>query len=103
MSIQNQKLRLDLHRVFNMDNLPIGFASLDDRSLIDRAAMANAIKKLAEMIWKKGGFRFRHRKTHWNDRTYIYYCSQDAGSSLNSVAQGRRDAPQIERFRAKVN
>ena len=81
-----------------MENLPVGFASFDDQSSIDRAAITDAINKLAEMIWKKGGFRFWHRKTNWNDRTYIYSCSQDVESAPKSVAQGRRDAPRMERF-----
>ena len=65
MFLQKQSLRLDIKRVFNMDNLPVGFASLDDDSTTDRAAMANAISELAEIIWKKGGFRFWHGRTVW--------------------------------------
>jgi hypothetical protein len=84
-----------------MENLPVGFASFDDNSTIDRAAMINAISKLAEIIWKKGGFRFWHRTTIWKDRTYIYSCSQDAERAPKSVAQGQRDAPRMERFPCK--
>jgi hypothetical protein len=81
-----------------MENLPVGFMSFDNISTIDRAAMTNAISILAEIIWKKGGFRFRHRTTIWKDRTYAYSCSQDAESASKSVAQGQRDAPRMERF-----
>src|ERR1700761_4865619 len=81
-----------------MENLPVGFASFNNNSTIDRAAMTNAISKLAEIIWNKGGFRFWHRTTIRKDRTYIYSCSQDAERAPKSVAQGQRDAPRMERF-----
>jgi hypothetical protein len=81
-----------------MDNLPVGFASFEDHGTIDRPAMANAISKLAEIIWKKGGFRFWHRKTYWKKREYVYFCSQDADHAPTSAAQGQRDTPRMERF-----
>jgi len=81
-----------------MENLPVGFASFDDNSIIDRAAMTNAINKLAEIIWKKGGFRFWHGTRIWKDCTYKYSCSQDAERARKSVAEGQRDAPPMERF-----
>jgi len=46
----------------------------------------------------KGGFRFWHRKTFWDDLTYKYFCSQDADRVPPSVAKGRRDAPRMERY-----
>lgn len=89
---------MDVKRVFNMDNLPVGFASLGDKGTIDRAATTNAISRLAEIVWKKGGFRFWHRGTNWEKREYLYFCSQDAQRARNSVSRGQHDTPQIERF-----
>jgi hypothetical protein len=60
--------------------------------------MNNAIRQLAEIIWKKGGFRFWHRRTNWIDRAYIYFCTQDEDNAQESVAQGVRDTPRIIRF-----
>jgi hypothetical protein len=98
MFSQNQNLHLDVKRVFNMDNLPIGFGSFHDDGTIDRAAMTNAVSQLAEIIWKKGGFRFWHTKTNWKELAYIYFCSQDAVRARKSVARGKQDAPRMERF-----
>ena len=98
MPLQNQNLRLEVNRVFNMENLPVGFASLNHDGTIDRAATTNAIGQLAEIIWKKGGFRFWHARTNWQERAYIYFCSQDAQRARSSVAEGKRDAPRMGRF-----
>jgi hypothetical protein len=98
MFSQNQNLSLDIKRVVNMDNLPVRFASLDDDGTTDRAAMTNAVSQLADIIWKKGGFRFWHAKTNWKERTYIYFCSQDAERARKSVTRGKRDTPRMERF-----
>jgi hypothetical protein len=98
MISQDQNLCLDVKRVFNMENLPVGFASLDDDDTTDRAAMTNAISQLAEIIWKKGGFRFWHGRTDWKERVYVYFCSQDAQRARKSVARGQRDTPRMERF-----
>ena len=81
-----------------MDNLPVGFASLGDEGTIDRAATVNAIRQLAEIVWKKGGFRFWHRRTNWEKREFIYFCSQDAQRTRKSVSRGQRDTPRMERF-----
>ena len=81
-----------------MENLPIRFASFDDNSTIDRVAMTNAISQLAEIIWKKCGFRFWHRRTDWKERVYVYFCSQDAQRAQKSVARGRRNTPRMKRF-----
>ncbi|PVH96191.1 hypothetical protein DM02DRAFT_688395 [Periconia macrospinosa] len=78
-----QTLRLDIKRVFNVDNLPVGFASLDDDSTTDRAATTNAVSELVEIIWKKGGFRFRHRTTNQEKCSYMYFCFQDAQRTRN--------------------
>jgi hypothetical protein len=99
--MQNQNLPLDLKCTFNIDNLPVGFGSLEGDGTVDRARMANAISQLAEIIWKKGGFRFWHRTTNWVNRAYVYFCSQDEDHAQESVAQGVRDTPRITRFPCK--
>ena len=98
---QNQTSSLDLRYIFDLDSLPVGFASqlsVQQDGSIDRTPLNNAIKTLAEVIWKKGGFRFWHRRTDWNNYTYSYYCSQDAEHARDSVAAGQRDALRMERF-----
>jgi hypothetical protein len=32
----------------------------------DRKPLGNAMKEFADLIWKIGGFRFGHRRTHWD-------------------------------------
>jgi hypothetical protein len=51
---------------------------------------------LSELIWRKGGFRFWHRKT--NNGRYIFYCSQDKDGARQKTSRGLRDASQMERF-----
>jgi hypothetical protein len=58
---QNQTRPLDLKCVFNLDNLPIGFASHLSRQqngTIDRSPLNNAINKLAEIFGRKVAFGF---------------------------------------------
>jgi hypothetical protein len=84
-----------------MDTLPVSFASqlcIQQDGSIDRIPLNNAINTLAKIIWKKSGFRFWHRRTDWDDRRYIYFCSQDAERVPPSEAKGKRDAPRMERF-----
>ncbi|KAK9246504.1 hypothetical protein V1506DRAFT_534877 [Lipomyces tetrasporus] len=45
---------------------------------------------LAEVIWRKGGFRFWHRRMKQENLTYVYFCSQDGD---------RRDARRRSGFR----
>jgi len=72
MLLQNRNRHLEVNHVFNMENLSVGFASLNHDGTIDRAATTNAISQLAEIIWKKGGFRFWHAKTNWQEHAYTY-------------------------------
>ncbi|KAK9342808.1 hypothetical protein V1522DRAFT_424705 [Lipomyces starkeyi] len=92
---------LDLKRVFNMDSLPVGFASelpVQQDGSTDRSPLNYAINMLAEMIWRKGGFRFWHRRIKKEYLTYVYYCSQDAERVPPSSATGQRDTQRMERF-----
>jgi hypothetical protein len=56
--MQNQNFPLDLTCTFNIDNLPVGFGSLEGDGTVDRAKMANAIRQLAEIIGRKVAFGF---------------------------------------------
>jgi hypothetical protein len=96
--LQNQNLPLDLQCTFDIDNLPVRFGSLSGDGTVDRARMNNAIRELAEIIWKKGGFRFCHRGTNWASHTWTYFCSQDENRATKSVSQGKIDAPRMNRF-----
>jgi len=49
----------------------------------------------------KGGFRFWHRKTIWENLTYKYFCSQDSDRVPPSEAKGRRDTPRMERYQCQ--
>jgi hypothetical protein len=42
----------------------------------DRKPLGNAMREFADLIWKIGGFRFGHRRTHWDKMKFIYYCCQ---------------------------
>ncbi|KAJ8103467.1 hypothetical protein POJ06DRAFT_1461 [Lipomyces tetrasporus] len=64
--LQDQIHCLDLKRIFNIDSLPVGFASQlpvqpQDGST-DHSPLNQAINMLVEVIWRKGGFRFWHRR-----------------------------------------
>ncbi len=98
---QNQTQPLNVKCDLNLDSLPVGFAShlsRQENGTIDRTPLNNAINKLAEIVWKKGGFRFWHRKTNWDNLVYTYFSSQDAERVPPSVAKGQRDTPRMDRY-----
>jgi hypothetical protein len=67
----------------------------------DRKPLNDAMRELAGQIWKIGGFRFSHKKTHWDKIKFIYHCCQDADHTDTSVACGKQDKPRIERFKCQ--
>jgi hypothetical protein len=97
---QNQPLKLSC--IFNLDSLPVKFgptlsglqANSDDR----RSQLNNAIKDLAEVIWRKGGFQFWHRKTYKSALNYMFFSSQDKDRIRQKASKGLRDTSQMERF-----
>ena len=98
---QTQPLELDL--TFNLDRLTVAFGTtlpMKDGNP-DRKPLSNAIREFADLIWKIGGFRFGHRRTHWDKMKFIYYCCQDADHAYASVAQGKRDTPRMEGFKCR--
>ena len=94
---------MELELTFNLDRLPVAFGTMlpmkDGNP--DRKPLGNAMKEFADLIWKIGGFRFRHRKTHWDKMKFIYYCCQDADRADASVTQRKRDTPRMERFKCQ--
>ena len=78
---QAQNTPLNLVCVFDLDSLPVKFgpslsesrAGSDDQ----RSQLNNAIKELSKAIWRKGGFRFWHRRTYNTPLKYMFFCSQD--------------------------
>ena len=60
------------------------------------------MRDLIEVIWKEGGFRFRHTATNGENCTYQYRCSQDMmhAKIYQSTAEGekQRDGRRMTRF-----
>ena len=97
--LQGQVQPLNLSCVFSLDSLPVGFGSSLSESQAGsehRTQLNKAINELSELIWKKGGFRFWHRRT--NNGRYIFYCSQDKDRARKTASRGLRDVPRMERF-----
>lgn len=40
-----------------------------------------AVRDLTDIIWKEGGFRYKHTGTNFQSSTYGYHCSQDLAHS----------------------
>ena len=61
--------------------------------------MTGAIGGLVDEIWKVGGFRFRLRRTYWDQLQFVYGCCQDVDYEQASVTKGKRDVPRMDRFK----
>ena len=67
------------------------------------------MRDLIEVIWKEGGFRFRHTATNGENCTYQFRCSQDMmhAKIYQSTAEGekQRDGRRMTRFpcQSKLN
>lgn len=86
---------------FNLDNLPVAFATAMPKNsdgTYDRKPLINAVRDIANEIWKIGGFRFRRNGAHWDQLRFDYICCQDADHERASVAKGIQDSPRMERF-----
>ena len=98
---QGQNQPLNSSRVFSLDSLPVRFGSSLSESQAGsdhRPQLNNAIKELSQTIWRKGGFRFWHRRTEKNPLRYIYFCSQDKDRARQKPSRRLRDAPRMKRF-----
>ncbi|KAN0086960.1 hypothetical protein V8E54_000648, partial [Elaphomyces granulatus] len=96
-----QSESLELNCTFNLDRVPVNFASVLPRredGSYDRTPLNNAVGQLAKIIWEVGGFRFKLRRTHWDRLKFIYVCCQDISHAVDSVAKGKQDHPRMERF-----
>ena len=69
--------------------------------------MNAVMRDLSEIIWKQGGFRFKHAGTTPQSLTYKYNCSQDMAhtQSPQSTAEKQRDGRRMARFpcQSKLN
>ena len=100
---QRQTQPLEIDCVFNLDDLPVSFPSnlpTKEDEKFDRFPLNHAIKQIVELIWERGGFRFRHQSTHWNSDPPLfgYVCSQDVDRAQASISKGERDAWRMERY-----
>lgn len=70
--------------------------------ILDREPLSQAMRDLLDIIWKAGGYRFKHRRTKKDSGlAYQYYCCQDSSKEEESVAEGKRDTRQAERFQCE--
>jgi len=100
-SSQEQTEPLEVNCTFNMDRLPVSFGarlSQKEDGSYDRKPLNDSVGAIVDLIWKIGGFRFWHKRTHWEYLRYIYFCCQDAGRARESVAEGKQDSPRMDRF-----
>ena len=112
---QDQHETLNASYTFSLDALPVRFGSYRIfENAVDsgsgsvgskdsqRSQLNAAMADLAEIIWKEGGFRFRHTATTHKTLTFSYNCSQDAkfvDKYESKVApEKRRDASRMLRF-----
>ena len=63
-----------------------------------RSQLNNAIHELSNAIWRKGGFRFWHRRTNGTPLRYTFFCSQDKDRVRQKESKGLRDRLQMKRF-----
>jgi hypothetical protein len=92
---------LDGKYTFNLDALPINFGSLHvPENTFPRSELNTAMRDLTEIIWKEGGFRFKHTGSTLQNSTYQYRCSQDLihTQSYQSTAEKQRDGRRMARF-----
>ncbi|KAK9477923.1 hypothetical protein V1514DRAFT_368182 [Lipomyces japonicus] len=79
----------------------------DDSSASVRSEMNAAMRELTTIIWKAGGFRFRHKSTTFSSFRYHYQCSQDLKNvkeyQLKVNDEKQRDGTRMNDFHAKIN
>ncbi len=70
--------------------------------ITDREPLNQAMRDLVDIIWKAGGYRFKHEKTTKDSGLlYTYYCCQDSSREEKSVTEGKRDVRRAERFQCE--
>ncbi|KAL1956391.1 hypothetical protein VTO42DRAFT_7374 [Malbranchea cinnamomea] len=98
---------------FNLDNLPVKFGDFrrrpkessegnPDSEKLLMATLNVLLGDLTEIIWKEGGFRFRHKGTNSQSLTFTYRCCQDRAHATRYQStvdpQWRRDGRRMTRF-----
>ena len=73
---------MDIKREFNLDQLPVAFATGLARGedvKLDRRLHNDAVRYLANLIWQTSGFRFHHHGTEMQNKAQVsrYFCSQN--------------------------
>jgi hypothetical protein len=74
-----------------------------------RSEVNVAMRNLIEIIWKEGGYRFRHTATNGENGTYQYRCSQDIMHAKHYQSrvevEKQRDGRRMARFpcQSKLN
>ncbi|KAI0993432.1 hypothetical protein K3495_g14752 [Podosphaera aphanis] len=93
---------LDVKYKFDLDLLPVNFGSYletTEEGRIDRTALNNAIKQLAEIIWENSGFRFRLNEiSSMPHLTHSFTCCQDVSRKNNLVPDEERDRRRMATF-----
>ena len=98
-----------------MDALPVNFGSLNipenargdgnNSAMFPKLEVNAAMRDLSEIIWKEGGFRFRHTATNSRNLTYQYHCSQDQAHAKAHQSmvetEKQRDGRRMVRFPCK--
>lgn len=98
--------------MFNLDALPVKFGPLrvivneDNPEKVSHTILKSelnvAMRDLNEIIWRKGGFRFKHVSTNSQALVYTYHCSQDLARAKPYQSEvepeKRREGKRMERF-----
>jgi MULE transposase domain len=103
--------------MFDLDTLPVNFGSVRlqgssrngessvNTDAFPRSEINAAMRDLNEVIWREGGFRFKHTATHGDSLTYQYRCSQDQAHAkcdqFKREVEKRRDGRRMTRFSCK--
>ena len=100
MQSQTNVLNLSCH--FDLDSLPESFGEslyVNDKGVVDRAPLNQAMRQLVNIIWTEGGFRFFHRSTtkHPTAPVYRYFCAQDEDRAKKPTGKSR-DVKSMTRY-----
>lgn len=101
--------------MFNLDALPVKFGPLrvivnennpeNVTHTILKSELNVAMRDLNEIIWREGGFRFKHASTNSQALVYTYHCSQDLARAKpyqpEVEPEKRREGKRMERFQCQ--
>lgn len=106
---------MDASYKFSFDALPVRFGSIrvphngggsaPHTSQSDISRLNAAMREISTIIWREGGFRFRHLSTNSIHLTYLYRCSQDSEYApkydTKVPEEKRRDGRRMARFQCE--